>query len=126
MTMVDVITSGATVIAPTMILGYESSRPTRTLIHDVPGRSDPDATLRPAGLRKGRMTLGFAGPSAESDSASAESVLAGAVAFVLTSPDRASVSMRFVLPDGGALSRVLDPETRDAWMVEFDWQEVAP
>ena len=75
--MVDVITSGATVIAPTMILGYESSRPTRTLIHDVPGRSDPDATLRPAGLRKGRMTLGFAGPSAESDSASAGALLWG-------------------------------------------------
>lgn len=122
--MADVITSGANVIAPTMILGYESARPTRTLIHDIVDRAEPDAILRPAGLRKGRLTLGFSGPTGESDSAAAEAVLAAAVAPVLSSPDRATVSMRFVLPEGGTLSRMLDPETRDAWMVEFDWQEV--
>lgn len=124
--MADIITSGAAVIAPTIILGYESSRETRTVVHPILGRPAPDATLRPAGLRTGRLELGFTAATAEADSAAAETILSAAATFTLVSADRTTAQMAFVLPEGGRLSRALDDSTRNAWVVSFDWTEITP
>lgn len=124
--MSDIITSGASVIEPTLILGYSSTRAARTIIHDIIGRAAPDVTLRPAGLRSGRMELAFLTDDSESASAAAEAVLATAATFSLVSSDRASVSLQFVVPAGTNITRTLDDETRDGWVVAFGWQEVIP
>lgn len=124
--MADVITSGASVIAPTIILGYESSRPGRTIIHPIVNRAADDATLRAAGPRTGRLELGFSGPAAEADSSVAEAVLATAGPFTFTSTDRTTVSLTFVVPKGGTITRTLEDTTRAAWVVAFDWHEVSP
>lgn len=123
--MVDIITAGEFVITPDLVLGYESRRPSRTVTHDIINVAGPDATLRPAGLRIGRMTLGFFGEDAEERSAHAEEVLAGAATFNLQSSDRLTIRMAFVLPDTGEIRRTLDEVTRDDWTVAFDWREVA-
>lgn len=124
--MGSIITSGSSTISPTAVVGYESSRDTGAVVHPVINRAAPDATLRVAGLRTGRLVLGFVGAAAEGDSAAAESLLATPAVFALVSSDRATVQMSFVLPKGGRLTRTLDPETRAAWTVAFDWVEVAP
>ena len=113
-------------IAPSAILGYGSTRETGTVVHRIINRPGPDVTLRVAGLRTGSLRLAFVGPSAESDSAAAETVLATAAVFALQSADRASVQMSFVLPVGGRLDRTLEETTRAAWVVSFDWVEVEP
>lgn len=120
--MPHIITTGASVITPSALTEYESSRETRTRVHDVINREMPDATLRVARARSGRMTLAFTGPTAESDSATAEAILAGPSTFTLTS-DEATIQMTFVLPETGRLNRTL-ALAGSVWRIAFDWQEV--
>ena len=119
------ITGGATLIAPTTILGYSSVREAGTLVHPILGGGSPDVTLRPAQLRSGTLSLAFLDPAtSEADSREAESVLSGPVTFTLVESDRATLGMAFVV--SGQIRRELDPETRADWTVEFDYTEVAP
>lgn len=121
------ITGGATVITPSVVLAFSSSRGGRTNVHDVIARSNPDATLRPADSRSGRIKLGFIGVTAEDDSAAAEASLSSAALFTyVTDPARPSLALSFVVPDGGRIDRVLDDVTRAVWTVEFDYREVTP
>lgn len=124
--MATVITSGATVIEPTAVIEYASSRDGGTIVHPIIGRPAPDATLRPASLRKGRMQLVFAAATAEADSAAAENALAAAAVFTVYSPDRTTVQMSFIIPSDGTLTRTLSATTGVSWTVQFDWVEVAP
>lgn len=119
--MAHVITSGATTISQFSIVGYESTRESGNVVHKIIARAAPDVSVRVAGLRTGRMTLAFSGPSAETDSAVAEALLAGASVFTLTS-DQTSVAMTFVVAEDGRLSRALSDA--GAWRVTLDWQEV--
>lgn len=121
--MPTTITSGASTITPTQVLGYSSSRPVMNIIHPVLGAASPDVTLRLAGLRKGTLELGFQGTTSEATSLAAENLLKSAVTFTLTSTDRTSIQMNFVLD--GTLERELEGESRNAWIVTFGWQEVA-
>ncbi|RPE75196.1 MULTISPECIES: hypothetical protein [unclassified Frondihabitans] len=113
----------ATAIAPDLVTGFESTRDSQTLFHSVIGRAYPDITLRPASLRRGTLTMLFASGDAESLSATAEDLHAAAGLFELTDPDRASVAMTYVV--SGAVGRALEDETRDAWLLSVDFQEVA-
>lgn len=124
--MVDIITTGTSIISPTLLLEFESSRAGGTVIHRAVNRSAPDATLRPAGLRVGRMVLGFAGATSEAESFAAESLLASAAVFALVSSDRATIQVQFVIPESGSIARALEDETRNAWLLTFDWVEVSP
>lgn len=120
--MATLITSGANVISPTIVLGFTSTRASMNNIHDVVARANPDVSLRPAGLRSGTYELGFAGDTSEMDSFIAEALLATPVVFTVVSDERTTVQLSFVL--SGNLTRALETETRDAWIVSFDWQEV--
>lgn len=122
--MADVITSGAAIITPTLILGFESKREAATLVHSIIGRAAPDVTLRPAALRNGVSELGFNASTSEADSAAAEAILAGGTVCALISSDRSTVEMSFVVQ--GEITRTLEDATRSAWVVSFGWQEVTP
>lgn len=124
--MTDTITIGATIITPTVVLGFESARPGGTLTHPILGRSNPDVTLRPAGMRAGTLQLGFAGASSEADSLAAETAHASGVVAVFASTDRATVGMSYVVPASGRITRTLEDTTRNAWVVSVDFEEVAP
>lgn len=121
------ITGGVTVITPNAVVAFSSVRQGKTRVHEVINRANPDATLRVAGSRAGRIKLAFTSASAEADSAAAEQALAGGALFTyVTDPSRPSLSMTFVVPDGGQINRVLSDVTRAAWTVEFDYREVSP
>lgn len=120
------ITGGSSVITPDVVLGFSSSREGRTNVHDIIAAAFPDATLRPAGSRAGRIKLGFIGASAETDSATAETVLAEGKKYAyLTDPARPSLALAFVVPAGGRIERVLSDVTRASWTVEVDYREVS-
>lgn len=127
--MPDLIVTGSTVIRPTLILGYQSTRAAGNVVHPIINRPSPDVTLRPASLRTGTLELLFAGDDSaavETASAEAETLHATAAVFTLISDDRPSIAMSYVVSGNGQISRALDPSTRDAWTVTVPFQEVGP
>lgn len=113
------ITHGATTITPTVVSSYEVEQEGGNLVHTIPGRSEPDVTLRPAGLRTGTLTLTFA--SATAANAARLLHVTGGV-FTLTSPEQAVVNMSYVL--SGKLGTVLG--SAGEWTITVDFHEVSP
>ncbi|MCE4024662.1 hypothetical protein LXM50_01605 [Microbacterium sp. Au-Mic1] len=120
--MATTITAGATTITPILIDGFEASRSGGSIVHPILGRTNPDITLRPAGMKTGTLSLLFA---VEADANMAWNALSDPAVFVLSSDER-TVSMSFVVPESQALSLKLDPETRDHWTLSVPFQEVTP
>lgn len=119
------ITSGAATISPTALTVYESQQETRSIVHTILSRPDPDITLRVAGLRRGSIELTFADVLAEATSEAARVTLAGSGICALSAPDRPTIQMQFVLPEGGRIQR-RQGKTGASWIVTLDYQEVAP
>jgi hypothetical protein len=117
--------SGATVpsrtasTTPVLVTGYEARRETRSVLHNVIGRVDPDVTLLPATLRTGTLRLLY---DNEAAAAEAEAMHAQAQVFTFRDDDLSTVGMKYVL--SGGLLRTLDDPTRAAWTVAADFQEV--
>lgn len=120
--MATIISSGENVITPTIVLGFESRSVAQTIVHDIIGRPHPDVTLRPASSRSGTITLGFHGPTSETDSATAETLLRTPAVFTAISDERNSLSLSFVVQDD--VVRELEDESRDAWVVRCGYREV--
>lgn len=119
--MSTIITHSGGAITPTIINGFSASRPVRTLVHTILGRSDPDVTYRPAGLRKGELTLVFA---TGAEAAAAEAALIVPQVLTLSDPAVPEVAMSFVVADG-EVGTTLDLGTRRVWIVSVPFQEVA-
>lgn len=111
------IVSGTLELAPITMTGYESSRETTSLVHEILGRATPDITLRPARSRTGTLTLVFA---LEVDALAAEAAHAEGRIFTIQHPTRSSIDMDYV--PAGRVVRALLP-TGD-WTVSIDFQEV--
>lgn len=108
-------------IIPEVVDGFEANREARTIVHTILGRSDPDITFRPLGMRAGTLSLVFAsGASA----AAAENILLSQQVFTLRDSAVPEVGMSFVVADGELVTR-LDDGTRKAWIVEVPYREVA-
>lgn len=116
------ITHSAGVITPRLVIGWETSRPVRTIVHSVLGRTDPDITLRGVGLRAGTLRLLF---STGAEATAAGAVFATPQTLTLTDTDVPAIGMAFVVA-GGDLAAQLDPETRRLWTLAVPFQEVAP
>lgn len=121
--MGTVIVSGADVIAPTMLLEQSSDRAAQTIVHPIIGASTPDVTLRAAAARSGRLLLGWQGEGSEGDSRAAERLLGEARVFSVVSDERETLALSFVVV--GNITRALEDQSRDAWTVAVDYQEVA-
>lgn len=115
------ITHAGGTITPQLIDGYESTSEGRSVAHEILGTSRIDVTLRPATPRTGTLRLLIL---TEADAAAAEIALARAEVFTLTSIDRATVHMQFIIPRGGKITRELDNDTRDHWIIAADFHEV--
>ncbi len=120
--MATVLTSGGVVLTPSMALEVTERNESQTKVHPIIGRPDPDVTLRPASTRTGTLKLGYFDASAEADSAAARVALTGAAVWTIVSDDRPTLQFSFIVD--GSVSRTLDEETRDAWVVEVDYREV--
>jgi len=121
--MATTITSGASTLSPTVVDGYEANREAQTIVHVIPGSATPDVILRPALLRSGTLTCMWHGASSEANSKTAADLLATAATFALVSTDRTSIPMPFVVT--GTVTRRLEDQSRDAWIVSFGFQETA-
>lgn len=121
--MSTTISAGATILRPILVDGYSAVRESRNIVHHIIGRQDPDITRRPASLRSGSLRLLFAD---EAESLQAEDVHANGITFVLTSTERASIEMTYVLAEGQTITRELDDETRELWLVIVPFQEIRP
>lgn len=118
--MVTVITHSTGTITPEVVNGFEAAREARTIVHNIIGRPDPDITFRPAGLRKGTLTLVFATGAAAT---AAEAALAFPQVLALSDPDVPEVGMSFVVADGDLDSK-LDLDTQEVWLLDVPFQEV--
>lgn len=119
--MTTTITRGTTTVTPTLVLGYKSIRRAKNLIHVIIGRPDPDVTLKPAGLRTGKLELFCLDLAA---ALAVEALHAGEGVCELEDTDLPALNMLYVA--SGEIELELDPETRARWVVRVDYQEVAP
>lgn len=122
--MGTVVTRGALIIAPTQVNEITSERDSGVLVHEVLGRPVPDVTLRPASSRKGTLEMLFAGVGAEDASAAAEDAHTVPGMFTIASDERPTLSFSYV--PVGRITRVLDAQTRDVWLVRVEYREITP
>lgn len=113
------ITSGATTITPQLVTGYQSSRASGTIIHEIPGATTPSATLAVAASRTGTLTCLFLTGTA---AAALENLLKTAAVFAFADTDIPTANMNFVVV--GTVDRVLEDTTRRLWTVAFGYREV--
>lgn len=104
---------------PVLVTGYDSVRASTNVFQDVLGRSNPDVSLSPAGLRSGTLTCLFA---SEVEAYECERMHIGTAVLTFNDSDLQTVGMDYVL--GGSIRRQLDPESRLYWTVAIDYQEV--
>ncbi len=124
--MTTTIASTGGTITPTLLLMLNERARSGNILHDIKGRASPDASLYPAGLRRGRIELGFSGASANTLSAAAFNALRQPRVFTLTDSDEPTVNMTFVLDEDTDIEREIEPETRAAWTVSFGFREITP
>lgn len=114
------ISDGTTTIAPDLVTEYETAQASRNVVHAIIGRPDPDVSLAPAALRKGRIGLFFETLDAAH---SARQLHARAAVFLYTDPDLPSLSMRYVID--GQIGQVLNDAELGMWGVTVEYQEVS-
>ncbi|MFS6529703.1 hypothetical protein V8Z69_07495 [Microbacterium aurugineum] len=119
--MTTTIAHSAGVIVPDLIETFEASREARTVVHDVLNRSNPDITLRTAGLRRGSLSCRFVEEASAQD---AYVILAVPQVLSMTNADVPSVAMSFVVAEGD-LALSLNKGTGAFW-VTIPFVEVAP
>lgn len=120
--MATTITHSTGTILPTVVNGYEASRESRTIVHPILNRSNPDVTFRAPGLRRGSLVCVFA---TETAAVAAFAVLSVPQVLTLSDTSAPSVAMSFVVAEGD-LNVALDPETRVVWLVTVPFVEVLP
>ncbi len=119
--MTTTISDGTDTLTATVMDGYSATRQSRNVVHRILGSNAPAVSLREAGLRSGTHRLMF---TSQTVAESAVAMLSSAAEVTLADTDRANVGMTLVV--SGNLTIELDDETRDLWVVEFDYQETAP
>jgi hypothetical protein len=115
---VTTITKGLVTITPVLVLGYEVSTDTTTVVHNL-----VDGTIAvtdgPDRPRTGTLEMLF---DDETDALEAHDAhMAGGV-FTLTDPDR-DISMTYVR--SGPMVYMLEPETLDNWVLRVGFQELS-
>jgi hypothetical protein len=98
---------------------YDVTSTSGNQIHDIPGRADPEVTLRVAGTRAGTIAFTFTTkPAAFTAAASHREV----GIFTLVDTDVPEMGMSYVVT--GTVRLYLDPETLTAWHLEIGFREV--
>lgn len=113
------ISDGTTTVTPDVVDGFNSTRDTGIRVHVILGRDVPDITYQTGKLRTGTLRLIFAD---ETESATAEDLHISGAILTMVSSDRTAANFSYVAT---SVMRELDDETRDVWIVEVEYQEVA-
>jgi hypothetical protein len=113
------LTRGATTLTPFDVLGWDSTREARTVLHQPIDNPVPEVTAREAAPRSGTLRLFFA---EQVDAVAAEDAHALPGPWLLTDPDGGYRPMRYVVVGPVRLSSTSDDGSR--WIVEVGYQEV--
>jgi hypothetical protein len=116
--MATTISDGLETLTATLMTGYAVKRATRNVIHRVLGANAPAVSLREGALRSGTIPLLF---ESEAIARAAVAMLASDAELTLTDTDRTAIGMTFVV--SGDVELELEDETRNAWLVRFDFEE---
>lgn len=115
-----IITWGIDQLEVDAVLGYEWTRPTRTVVHPILANRVPVITLREAGSRQGTLSLFFATKAAALDAEDAHTL---ADVFSISDTAHPDLAMRYVVGNGD-LHLTQDTETMRRWVLEVPFQEV--
>ena len=118
--MTTTITSGATVITPELVTGWESNNDTFNIVHDILSRSTPDITLRGSTTRSGTLTMLFL---TEASCETARALHAGANVLTLASTEITAANFDYIV--AGAIATTLETTTRQLWTLTVDYREIA-
>lgn len=112
----------ATALDVELVVDYEMTRETPTVVHRIIGRADPDVTIAPTRTREGTLHLIEHG---DAPAAQLAAHLAQLGRYQLVVPDAPTAGMTFVVV-GVASLRLDDPElSRRAWSLDVPVVEVA-
>lgn len=103
---------------PRLVLGYETSRESRNVVHDLIGGGIAVALVAPR-PRSGDLRLFY---PEEVDAWGALELHSLEAVFTLTEASRPAVGMTYVV--NGSVSLALDDNTRKNWVVTIPYQEV--
>lgn len=103
---------------PLVVNGWQESANGRNIINPVIG-GGVDVTLQPASLRQGAFELVY---ELEDDAEAAFAMHQRPSTFTISDSDRASTAMTYIVD--GQISRSLDDESREYWIVRVEYQEV--
>ena len=114
------ITDGMTTTTPAVWAMPVQKAETQNRVHPLlSGRTA--VTLGGVTPRRGTLALLYL---SEAAAAACVQLHRTAAVLQLDEPSRPSMSMTYVLADGGGISVELDPDHADHWMVAIDYQEV--
>ena len=118
--MTTTIATGIHTTTPNLVKTWSSAQESRNVIHHIIGRSDPDITLKPAGLRTGTLELFYLTKTAAE---TARDVFAREGVFVIDSDDETWLDgFRFVV--SGSITAALESADLTSWHISVDFQEV--
>lgn len=117
-TLITVNDGTSNTASPTLVLGYDTSRESQNIVHDIIGGGIAVSIVRPR-PRQGRLELFF---ETEAQAFSALQLHSREATFTLNDSERPSVSMTYVTEGGIGLS--LDSATRNRWVLSVGYQEV--
>lgn len=120
--MTTTITHDMGTLIPVSIEDYSASRPARSVVHTILGRSNPDITFREPGLRVGTLQCVFA---SQEDALAAYGVFSAPQVLALENDEIPSVDMSFVVAEGD-IEITIDPDTAEFWTIAVPFVEVTP
>jgi len=110
-----------TAVTPDLVMTFEASDETGTVVHPIAGRANPDVTLAEAALSTGTLRLFFL---THDDAEAAREYHRAPAAFTLTAPDMPWLPNHYVV--NGPISRAQQEQNTLRWIVEVPFQEVSP
>lgn len=114
------ITRGATVLQ-SVILGWSTTRATRTVVHDLLLTADVEVTARPAGPRTGTLRTGWA-THAQAESAATDLATPG-TPWVIDATD-GQAGMVLTVAITGDVTVAADGDDGDRWAATAGFTEV--
>lgn len=93
--MAHTISDGSTTVTPYHVTPVRYTRPSGNILHEVPGREDPDVVMRAAGSRQGTLEVVCTGWG-QATQVEAMHAAAGAL-LNWANPDTPALSMSYVL-----------------------------
>ncbi len=113
------ITRGGTTVTPRLVLGWDTTRRSRNIVHEIIGKPSPDVSVQPSAPRTGTLELFFL---TEDEAVAADALHAAPGPLVLVNDDHDARSMRYVVD--GDVRLQLDPATRLRWTLSVPFREV--